>query len=128
MERASHHWIEFLAPGSFIADSWKKAYEPPYKPEHVEFPERAYAFTMHKQDVIVVDGNEFLGKSEQIGPTYYHPDSKIETLEQVLKRGPESILAGNMKCNKWDKVIFTRWDNWPQPYKESETVVLPTKD
>jgi len=51
---------------------------------------------------------------------YYHPGSTITSLDQVKAgKTPGSIghaLIGNMECNNWDAVIWTRWGNWPQPF------------
>ncbi|MBE3138868.1 MAG: hypothetical protein IMZ63_03525, partial [Actinobacteria bacterium] len=61
------------------------------------------------------------------GKLYYHPDSKITTIAEVrCMQGDNKTLLKNMECNKWDKMIWSRWGNWPQPY-DSKTVEIIKK-
>jgi len=94
-------------------------------PKDMKFPKNAYAFEIYEQENIVDGEKVFIGEAKRIGPMYYHPDSKIETLAQV-KGNPNAskTLISNMECNKWDKVIWTRWNNWPQPYKKGRMKIL----
>ena len=95
-------------------------------PAAVVWPENAYAFTLHER-VDVLDGPErFEGKPQQIGPTCYHPDSKVMTEAQIAAKGDprNSILLNNMRINKWPSVIYSRWGNWPQPYEADKVRVL----
>ena len=124
MERVIVTYVNFYAPGAFIANTWTKEVESE-DPYQVEWPDNAYAFDVC-QRVDLHDGPEvFQGKVKQIGPTYYHPDSTIKTLAEVEAdptRGP--ALLGNMRTNGWDRVIYTRWGTWPQPFNEKTCRVL----
>lgn len=92
----------------------------------MKWPDNAYAFAVIRRTDIVDGTERFKGKVEQVGPHYYHPDSKIETFAEVEKNPHATrILLDNMRCNKWDKLVWARWGNWPQPYREGEIVVLP---
>lgn len=125
MDRVTVRYVRFLSPGSFVANDWEAPVDSA-DPLAVRRPENAYAFTMHER-VDVLDGSEtFKGAPRQIGPTYYHPDSKIRTLAEVMAaaRHDDRILISNMRGNKWDAVIYSRWGNWPQPYEAGRTVIL----
>lgn len=116
--------MTYFCPGSFLAESWVKETDST-EPNEVIWPENAYAFTIRTR-IDVIDGEEcFQGKSEQIGPMYYHPDSKVETLEEA-KINPKStdILIRNMESNRWAKIVWSRWGNWPQHFDDSKCVVL----
>ena len=110
------YWVEFYYPGLLMADTDTKIVKTldPYK---VKWPERAYAFRMYQREDIMRKGKRYAGKTEQIGPEYWHPDSSIQTLEQV-KANPNGtkILVDNMICNSWKALIWSRYNSWPQPY------------
>ena len=115
---------EFFCPGSFFANTTTRELTS-LDPAAVTWPDNAYAFCLtHRVDM--VDGADtYRGESKQIGPMYYHPASTVETLEQV-KRNPKATptLISNMEFNGWTHVVWTRWGNWPQPFRPGETVVL----
>lgn len=122
-------YVRFFSPGSFCEDDWVIEVDPSTRPQDVIWPERAHAFTMYTINTIVRDGTEY--HSGQIpvspdNPRYYHPDSKIVTLEELEKRADpaDKTLIWNMRTNKWPDVIYTRWGNWPQPYEPNKVVVL----
>ena len=125
MERVTVRYVRFLSPGSFCANEWTVPIVS-VDPQAVTWPENAYAFTMHER-VDVLDGQEtFKGEAEQIGPVYYHPDSKVLTQVDVAAKGDprDRILVQNMKCNGWPAVIYSRWGNWPQPYEADKVRIL----
>ena len=123
-KKTTVYYVEFFAPGSFVAESWTQKIKSP-DPHMVKWPKDAYAFQMHQRDEIHDGGETFLGKSKRIGPTYYHPDSKVETLAEVRGNPKASrTLIENMECNKWNRIVWTRWGNWPQPYDPKDDVVL----
>ena len=125
MDRITSRYVRFLAPGSFFAEEWSRPVET-LDPRAVAWPDNAYAFSLHER-VDVHDGPDvFIGKSRQIGPLYYHPDSKVVTLEEVAARNDlgDRILLDNMRINKWPSVIYSRWGNWPQPFDAEKMAVL----
>lgn len=128
MDKVTVRYVRFLAPGSFVANDWTKEVRTA-DPTAIEWPENAYAFTMHER-VDVVDGPEvFKGEVRQIGPMYYHPDSKIETqAEAALNKNSTSTLLSNMRCNGWDRIVWSRWGNWPQPFDATKAVVMAHND
>lgn len=124
MKKELKRFVTFLAPGSFLAENWSRDVDS-LDPYAIEWPNNAYAFTLHEREDIVDGDARFTGKARQIGPTYYHPDSTIETLDEV-KANPKAgaVLVSNMQINRWDRVVWSRWGNWPQPYKDGEVKVL----
>ena len=128
MQKELKRFVTFMAPGAFVGECWTQDVESA-DPMAVEWPDNAYAFTMHEREDVVDGETRYTGTAAQVGPMYYHPDSKVETLEEVLrnpKRGP--ALVSNMKCNGWDSVIWTRWGNWPQPFEGGKATVLRHTD
>jgi hypothetical protein len=125
MDKITVHYVRFYSPGSLRANDWTAEVQSA-DPAAVVWPENAYAFTLHER-VDVLDGPErFEGKPQQIGPTYYHPDSKVMTEAQIAAKGDprNSILLNNMRINKWPSVIYSRRGNWPQPYEADKVRVL----
>ena len=125
MDRVTVRYVRFFAPGSFCANDWTVPVESA-DPRAVAWPENAYAFTLHER-TDVMDGPEtFKGEARQIGPMYYHPDSKVLTEAEIAAKADhrDSILLSNMRSNKWPKVIYSRWANWPQPFDAEKCVVL----
>jgi hypothetical protein len=125
MERVTVRYVRFLSPGSFCANEWTMPVESA-DPSAVVWPENAYAFTIHER-VDMRDGAEtFKGEAKQIGPVYYHPDSKVVTKEEIAAKGDprDRILLSNMQCNGWPAVIESRWGNWPQPYEADKVRIL----
>lgn len=123
--KRTRHFATFMAPGLIVGNQWdmELASEDPQK---VHWPDDAYAFTLHRREDVTVDGAEYQGKREQVGPIYYHPDSVVQTLEEA-KANPKAtpVLISNMECNDWGSVVWTRWGNWPQPFDPAEIQVLP---
>lgn len=109
MHKVTKYFARFFSPGTFVADDWRVEVPSP-NPEAIAWPTRAYCFQVVKREDIVDDGAVFTGKEERVGPTYYHPDSKVEHLAQVKLRADCHILARNMECNDWPFVVWSRWE------------------
>lgn len=117
MEKKMVYWLKFYSPNVFVADTENVEVDELPAPENVAFPDDAYCFEMYKREDVIDGKSVYMGKAEQVGFTYYHPNSKVETLEQV-KRNPKAtnILITNMQVNEWNKIVWTRWGNFPQPF------------
>lgn len=125
MKTKMNYWANlFYMPGVIEAETSRKYFDNLPNPEEIEFPEHAYAFEIYQREDIIKDGKTYEGDTEQIGKTYYHPDSKITNLEETKMHPDTDILIRNMEYNGWDKVIWTRWDSWPQPYDENKILIL----
>lgn len=124
MEKVTKRFVKFWRPGFMFAEDWSREVET-LDPHAIEWPENAYAFTLHERTDVMDGDQTYVGKAEQIGPMYYHPDSKVETLDQA-KSNPESTstLIANMECNDWNAIVWSRWGNWPQPFDPSKACVL----
>lgn len=126
MRKHTKHWITFYAPGLFVGKGWEKKCKKNIRPQDVEWPNNAYAFTLHKRIDVIEGTDRFKGEPSQIGPTYYHPDSRIETLDEV-KRNPNAtkILISNMESLHWSHIIWLRGgEDRPQPFNNKEDEVL----
>lgn len=128
MKKEIKRWATFWAPGSFVGENWQVdvASMDPYA---IVWPDRAYAVVLCEREDIVDGQTRYRGdvKGGEL-MWYYHPDSKVETLEQV-KANPKATrtLISNMECNRWDKIIWTRWGNWPQRFDAKTMVVLEAR-
>lgn len=108
MER---HFVTFYSPGTFVhetttkpIDSWSPAQAHELARDVKErYNQRPFGFkftTRAREDdeldsrVVNESGMYYLG-------------GKLETIEEVTKREPDSILASNMKCNGWKQVLKT---------------------
>uniref|UniRef100_A0A6M3JTV9 Uncharacterized protein n=1 Tax=viral metagenome TaxID=1070528 RepID=A0A6M3JTV9_9ZZZZ len=128
MKKETKYFVTFYSPGLFVGETWIEEVKSS-DPLSIKWPDNAYAFSLYQRDDIIDDDDiRYTGKKKQLGPMYYHPNSKIETLEEV-KVNPNRgrSLVSNMECNKWDRVIWTQWGTWPQPYEESEIKILEPK-
>ncbi len=125
MHKTTQHWVEFLSPG-FITGETREIKIDHSDASAVKWPQDAYAFRLYRQPIIDDGVEVYRAEKRQIGPLWYHPDSKIETLDQVKKRPGESILINNMEGNNWPQIIWTRWGNWPQPYDPETTKIMPS--
>jgi hypothetical protein len=125
MNKITKYYVTFYMPGIICAEYWDKDIDSP-DPNMVEWPKNAYAFNLYEQENIIDDnGKVFEGESKKLGPMYYHPDSKIETLSQLKKSHPnDKILINNVESNGYKNVIWTRWNNWPQMFNDKEYEIL----
>jgi len=117
-------WVKHWTPGIIVGESVNVSIKHT-NPHEIIWPKDSYAFEIYEREDIIMGGKKFKGKPQRIGKLFYHPDSKIETIKQVMKNpntGP--CLVSNMKTNKWNRIIWTRWGNWPQPYNEKEMEIL----
>lgn len=124
MDRITKRFVRFMAPGAFVAEDWSRPVET-LDPNAVQWPDNAYCFSLHER-IDVMDGPEvFTGPAKKVGPTYFHPDSVVESLEQV-RANPKATrtLIANMEGNRWSHIVWSRWGNWPQPFDPAQDVVL----
>ena len=124
MNKETKHYATFWCPGSFVAESYSRDMPTP-DPRKVEWPDNAYAFRLFKRDDVVDGAARYEGRPEQIGPTYYHPDSYIQSLQEA-RTNPKAtpILISNMEGNGWKQIIWTRWNTWPQPFDPGAMEIL----
>lgn len=127
MKKVTVQYPVFYSPGSFTADSWSgEAVDGVIDPRIVEFPANAYAFDIcERTDVIDDDGTVFRGAVRTLRQ-YWHPASRVTTVADVkaMDDTKNNILVRNMECNGWSAVVWSRWNNWPQPWNETCMEVL----
>lgn len=126
MKKEIKRWVRFWMPGAFFGES-RDVDLPIYtEPSAVKWPDDAYAFTLHERTEIVDDdGARYLGKPQQLGPMFFHPDSQVMTLAEVeLDPRATKILLDNMRVNGWDRIVWSRWGNWPQQFDPEKCLVL----
>jgi len=117
-------YVRYWTPGIIVAESWDVRIST-LDLNKVPWPDRAYAFQLvEKASGESEDGIAMSGERMIDGLFYYHPDSQIVPYNHVP--ASETALRSNMRCNDWDCVIYTRWNNWPQPYKPEKHVILPS--
>lgn len=126
MKKVTKYWVQFWTTGAMFGEQWTVDLEKKTNPEDIEFPKNAYAFSLHKRTDLIDSKKTYNGKSEQIGKLYYHPDSKVTDINET-KNHPNSsaTLISNMRGNNWNKVVWTRWGNWPQPFDGRKVTILP---
>ena len=123
MQKTLKKWVTFSHPGSFMSETTSRNVNS-FDPHAIEWPPSAYAFAFYQRED-VIDGSEtYVGKAEQVGPTYYHPNTEKYDIEGVKRFFPEAtILISNMECNGYEYVVKCRAGNW-QPYNSNECVIL----
>ncbi|MFA5377510.1 MAG: hypothetical protein WC455_17295 [Dehalococcoidia bacterium] len=126
MKKQIKRFVTFWTPGIIVAESTVKEVGS-LDPNLVKWPENAYAFQFSEREDVVDGEKKYRGTEKDVGPLYYHPDSRVETLAQV-KKNPRATatLISNMECNGYKKIIWSRWGNWPQPFDDKKTMVLTT--
>src|SRR5262245_52935342 len=124
MHKHTVHYVIFEAPGSYVSESFKREVAGP-DPHAVVWPGHAYAFRLYRREDVTDGDDTYTGVPQQIGKTYYHPHSTVQTYEEA-QRNPKAtpILLGNMRRNGWNRIVWTRWGTWPQPFDPATTEVL----
>lgn len=124
MRTETLYFVRFYALGSFIGEQWEQPIPDP-DPYLIAWPDNVYAFRILKREDAVDGEKRYKGETEYVGPLWYHPDSVIESLEEIRKNPKATrILISNMECNRWESMIWTRWGNWPQPFNAAEMRIL----
>jgi hypothetical protein len=127
--KVSAHFVTFLSPGTFLAesttlpiDSWdvNQAKEMASTiTERYDAVPYGFYFTTRERGESDLDS-----KQTQRSSTYYL-HGKIVTLEEIkAKKDPnDSILISNMECNHWNRVVQTTkgW-RWTLPLYEGDVV------
>lgn len=124
MEKRTVFYAEFLSQGLIVANSWHVPLVNP-DPHAVKWPDNAYAFRIYQREDVVDGETVYTGTAHPRGALYFHPDSVVETLDQV-KANPKAtpILISNMECNNWHAVVWCRSGGWPQPFDQDVMQVL----
>lgn len=123
------HEVTFYSPGTFVAEdstrrvrSWSvkvaRKMAEALTERHGAIP---YGFRFCTMERKKLNGP---AKVIEQSPMYYLPHCKVQTIEDVRKSDPGSILLRNMECNKWDRIVTTTkgW-KWSQPLRPDDVVL-----
>lgn len=126
MKKQTIFFVQFFAPGAIVAESWTHNIPCPDQ-KQIKWPDHAYCCRIYQREDVVDGKNVYRGEPKKIGPLWFHPDSKVETLAEVRKNGKAtSTLISNMEINGWTHIVWSRWGNWPQPFDAKKDRVLTT--
>lgn len=117
-------YVEFLYPGIVFDESSAKPVDG-RNPSEIEVPDRAHAFRFYDVGETTDEDSGVTLKSERMhySGTYY-PGGEVWTQERVWRELPdERILLSNMKGNRWEEVVRTRFGSW-HPVR-GKVVMLP---
>jgi len=130
MEATTKHFARFYYIGSLVASTKDIELPAELRPEEIEFPKYAYCFNLYK--VITIEDDGILYKSDPISSDrfYWHPDSYITDYYEVKQCHTErgKYLLDNMERNGWERMIWTRYKDFPLPYNPDTDIILPKKE
>lgn len=135
----TQHKVTFMSPGTFVSESSTKSIETPDVKVAVQMARdiverhgaRPYGFYFETfatlPPVTDAEGNTFEVKSKKLksSGTYYLSGAVVRSLKEVQREQPGSILAENMRCNRWNFVIGIR-GGWTVPMNEEDAVLDET--
>ena len=127
---AKQHYVEFLSPGTFVAESSRRkieAWDTEIALELMANIKERYGATPY--------GFRFSTRARKAGELdsaeiahsgVYYVNVTVRTLEDVeADNDPdEKILRQNMRGNGWEKIVTTKegW-KWTQPLHDADTVL-----
>jgi hypothetical protein len=117
--------VEYQFPGVLFAETSSKRVTMRDPLEAVVMaPDESFAFRFYEVTEAPDLGKEFNVTSVPRNFSGWHYiDAQIFTLEDVDAMGDDfHILASNMRCNGWDRVVRCRTGNF-QPFETSDTIV-----
>lgn len=123
------HFVTFLSPGTFVAEdtskpigSWDVLQACAMARDIQErYGAKPYGFYFTTR---AREAGELDSRRVATSGTYYLR-GRIMTLEDVLREMPdEKILAENMRCNGFDRVVVTHTPyRWTQPLRNGDVVL-----
>lgn len=119
------YYVEFWYPGCFVSEcDTREITEAEFEnPEKIVAPKNAYSFRLFKQEVVKGKiGNLFGEKRYDVDKTYYLGGEILTYKDVVTLKGEHSILADNMRGNKWDCVIKTKCGQF-FPFMEGDVIL-----
>ncbi|GEM_PF-4666987 len=115
------HYVREYYPGIMVSDSNVKEIE---SREAYKSGDNCYAYQFYDvmEDEVEVDGKMVKRSTTAFNtsPTYYK--GTVKTIEEIAVEQPGSILYENMRCNKWNRVVTTRYGQ-AFPLKEEDIVI-----
>lgn len=125
MAEETKTYVELLYPGSLFAEDEQVVVKERNAEKVAKKYRQCFAFRFYDLTTaeVSVDGVRRVvsGERKNVSPLYY-PGAKSYTLAEV-KRLPDSrILASNMECNGWKRVVKTRRGNF-QPLNKTDVIL-----
>lgn len=137
MSTVSKHFVEYLSPGTFVAESTSKEIASWDVDEAVrmacDISERHGARPYGFRFTTRTRGPDDLDSRETARSGVYYLGGLVETLEDVRRRASpdDDILISNMEINGYDRIVTnTNSWRWTQPLRGGDTVldvVLPPR-
>ena len=130
MSKLQKNFVTFYSPGTFVEettekpiDSWDveaaKKMAKKIKERYLATP-YGFRFTTRSRGEKDLDS-----KVTKTSPMYYI-GCRIVTLKEIKERNDsrDSILIGNMECNRWNKIVqpIKGWQ-WSQPLEKGDVVL-----
>lgn len=114
------HLVEFAIAAGGLVPELVKTQIPARDPACVvNVPTLAYKYRFLDMGITVQEGEVFTTPERNESGWYFLPPCRVLSLKQVEEELGDSILADNMRGNKWDQVIETRLGNW-QPFERGD--------
>ena len=121
MKKITRTYVKFYFGGGMVSETYVMEVNT-RDPKLVDMPSGSYAFMFYDREFIVDGEDEFKGRVKNKSPDYY-PKGTIYNQDEVKKLRNHTILLNNMRINRWDRVIKSRYGNF-EPYEEGETVII----
>jgi hypothetical protein len=112
-------YMMLFYPGSFVSETSSKPVESRAVPK--VRPEGAYAIQFYDVEETEVNGETLKGKPKNHSPTYYW-GKEFSAEEAIREVGEGSILASNVRGNKFKRLVKTVRGNW-QPLDDKDVVI-----
>lgn len=118
------HYVEFLFPGAFLANASVVPVES--REATPDVPDGAYGWRFYTRSEVEQSGERLTGMPRDFSPWTYVGEALTADDIRALDDGRDyTILLGNMRCNRWDRVCRTRAGNFVS-MEPGDRVVSPT--
>ena len=100
------HYVEFLYPGAFFAESSVQKTET-RDPNSLVLPDGADGFRFFSRTEFNVDGEVVMGEKKDFSEWFYiGREMSLDNVKREMSN--ERILQDNMKYNHWDRIVCVR--------------------
>jgi RNase P/RNase MRP subunit p29 len=121
IEITTRQYVEHSFRGSFVTDTSSiEVVERNPEQEKNNLPEYAFAFRFYSRTEAVIDGEKLVGKPKDRS-SYYYPNSKVWTTQELIEAKKESTLITNCE-NNGGKVVQCNMGNW-QIFNEDDKII-----
>lgn len=135
------HFVKFLSPGTFVAETTTKAIDSWDVAEACRMAEqiverhgaRPYGFRfltkLVAEDIPDGEGGSLRVEPKEVASSGVHYlNGTILTLADIPDDSEHAILRSNMRCNGFDRIVETRNGyRWTQPFNKGDKIVRDGK-